>query len=147
MEIRCPQCHSPVDLDDDTSISDITCPSCGGRFCLLGEETELPHIAQQSTIGHFELIDQLGAGSYGAVWRARDTKLDRIVAVKIPRKGQIDLADVCGIAPVRRAGEFVVTSGFGVIARLRMTESGPQIFERATTRYRWDNHLTLMAGD
>jgi serine/threonine protein kinase len=38
-------------------------------------------------IGKFELIEQLGAGSYGYVFRARDTELGRTVAIKIPRTG------------------------------------------------------------
>ena len=38
------------------------------------------------TIGHFDLVDRLGIGSFGSVWKARDTELDRTVAVKIPRK-------------------------------------------------------------
>ena len=41
-------------------------------------------------MAHFELVSQLGAGSFGTVWEARDTTLDRRVAVKIPRKGQLD---------------------------------------------------------
>ncbi|MCZ6682570.1 MAG: serine/threonine-protein kinase, partial [Planctomycetota bacterium] len=36
-------------------------------------------------IGRFELIDELGVGSFGYVFRARDTELDRLVAVKIQR--------------------------------------------------------------
>jgi hypothetical protein len=39
MEVRCPHCHSPIDLADDTPLSDIARPSCGGSFSLLGEET------------------------------------------------------------------------------------------------------------
>jgi eukaryotic-like serine/threonine-protein kinase len=35
------------------------------------------------------LIEQLGFGAFGAVWKARDTQLDRTVAVKIPRKGNL----------------------------------------------------------
>ena len=38
---------------------------------------------------HFELIDEVGSGAYGSVWRARDTRLDRIVAVKIPRRDRL----------------------------------------------------------
>ena len=36
------------------------------------------------------VVEQLGHGAFGTVWKARDTKLDRVVAVKIPRKGQLD---------------------------------------------------------
>ena len=42
------------------------------------------------TIGHFELLESVGDGRFGTVWKARDTKLDRTVAVKIPRRGQIE---------------------------------------------------------
>ncbi len=36
-------------------------------------------------LGKFELIAELGAGSFGYVFKARDTELDRVVAVKIQR--------------------------------------------------------------
>ncbi|MBC8872757.1 MAG: protein kinase [Planctomycetes bacterium] len=45
------------------------------------------------TVGHFKLIDQVGTGAFGSVWKASDTELDRHVAVKIPRKGQLDPAE------------------------------------------------------
>jgi tetratricopeptide (TPR) repeat protein len=40
-------------------------------------------------LGKFELLEELGSGSFGIVYRARDTSLDRIVAVKVSR-GSLD---------------------------------------------------------
>lgn len=40
-------------------------------------------------LGKFTLLSELGAGSFGYVFRARDTELDRLVAVKIQRAGSL----------------------------------------------------------
>jgi serine/threonine protein kinase len=40
-------------------------------------------------LGRFEVIQPLGTGHFGSVWKCRDTELDRLVAVKIPRKEQL----------------------------------------------------------
>jgi serine/threonine protein kinase len=34
-------------------------------------------------LGLYEILDPIGAGSMGEVWKARDTRLDRIVAIKV----------------------------------------------------------------
>ena len=34
------------------------------------------------TLGHYEILARLGKGGMGEVYRARDTKLDRQVAIK-----------------------------------------------------------------
>jgi serine/threonine protein kinase len=38
-------------------------------------------------LGRFELLAELGKGSFGYVFRARDVELDRIVAIKVQRTG------------------------------------------------------------
>jgi serine/threonine protein kinase len=40
-------------------------------------------------LGKFELLEELGLGSFGHVFRARDTELDRTVAIKIPRAAHL----------------------------------------------------------
>ena len=44
---------------------------------------EPPSSGQQ--VSKFQLIERLGTGTYGTVWKAYDTVLDRNVALKIPR--------------------------------------------------------------
>lgn len=90
MQVRCPQCHSPFELSSDGELSDISCPSCGSSFSLLGTSETVPYETGTKTIGHFELIEKIGVGTFGFVWKAKDVELDRTVAVKIPRKGQLD---------------------------------------------------------
>src|SRR5258707_424801 len=39
--------------------------------------------AMTETIGHYKLLDRIGSGGIGDVFRARDTKVGRTVALKI----------------------------------------------------------------
>jgi serine/threonine protein kinase len=43
----------------------------------------------QRRLGKFELLEELGSGSFGHVFRARDVELGRIVAIKILRSGSL----------------------------------------------------------
>lgn len=87
LRIRCPHCHSPTDVAVDTALTDITCDACGSQFSLVGRSDDTQAASPLSKLGRFDLIERLGFGAFGSVWKARDKELDRTVAIKIPRRG------------------------------------------------------------
>ena len=102
MHINCPHCHNGVEVVEEATLADIDCPSCGSHFSVLSEEQDPNEtfvgdadpnrtIARPTgkMVGRFELINEVGVGGFGSVWRGKDPRLDRIVAIKIPRKGQL----------------------------------------------------------
>jgi serine/threonine protein kinase len=82
--LRCPHCQNPIQLADDRD--EVLCPGCGSAFRIRdarGTSTTAP----MRQLGKFQLLERVGVGAYGAVWRARDVELDRVVALKIPHSG------------------------------------------------------------
>ena len=55
----------------------------------LGASGLLGTLEGDRRLGKFELLERLGVGSFGYVFRARDTELGRMVAIKIPRAGHL----------------------------------------------------------
>ena len=41
----------------------------------------------KDALGRYRLLDRIGVGGMGEVWKAHDSKLDRIVAIKMLRGG------------------------------------------------------------
>src|SRR5262249_32794232 len=83
--IRCPHCHNPIQLLDDRS-DEVLCPGCGSSF-RIRDARQTTTVVPMRPLGKFQLLERVGLGAFGAVWKARDTELDRVVALKIPHSG------------------------------------------------------------
>jgi WD40 repeat protein len=78
----CPQCHNVICLPPG-QIDGVYCPDCGSSFRVEGAGPGST-LGEVRSLGRFQLLEQVGRGTFGSVWRARDTQLDRIVALKVP---------------------------------------------------------------
>jgi tetratricopeptide (TPR) repeat protein len=83
----CPQCQSPIEITADETAT-ITCASCGSEVRFEQERTRTV-INERRRLDRFELLEQVGSGAFGIVWKARDPQLSRFVAVKIPHRGHL----------------------------------------------------------
>jgi tetratricopeptide (TPR) repeat protein/tRNA A-37 threonylcarbamoyl transferase component Bud32 len=95
MPVACPHCQSSVE-QADLSAREILCPACGSSFRLEQDSTlDWASSRGPRTLGKFELIEAVGSGAFGTVYKARDPRLDRTVAIKVPRSGHLaDRADL-----------------------------------------------------
>lgn len=90
MHICCPHCHNPIELIQPPTNEEIVCAACGSSFSLqTGSTTGWSGHDGPDQIGKFMVLATLGTGAFGTVYKARDSELDRIVAVKVPRAGNL----------------------------------------------------------
>ncbi|HMP80843.1 MAG TPA: protein kinase, partial [Pirellulaceae bacterium] len=98
MYLRCPHCSNAFELIADLDTDEVTCPSCHTRLSvdeMLSEGyDEMSSVTVSATevmpkpgemVGHFRVEKEIGRGGFGSVFRAFDTRLERWVAIKIPR--------------------------------------------------------------
>jgi serine/threonine protein kinase len=95
MKFQCPNCRQAIVIEDsvpsgsDLTLHSLTCPSCNSQFSF-GESLEATTVAQVGRVlGQYELRELLGEGAFGSVFKAWDEKLQRFVALKIPRYGAV----------------------------------------------------------
>jgi serine/threonine-protein kinase len=99
---------------------------------------------QGETISHYEILSELGRGGMGVVYRARDTKLGREVAIKLlPPHLSADPEAVKRFVHEARAASALNHSAIGVIHEIDETEDGQTfivmaLYEGGTLRERLD---------
>jgi hypothetical protein len=88
VRISCPHCLNPIEDSGDTAAAEIRCPACG-RAIQLACRSTLPWDSQHGggKIGRFQVLESVGSGAFGTVFKARDPELDRVVAIKVSHAG------------------------------------------------------------
>lgn len=113
MHLLCPNCQNPIEVVDVAKAPEILCPSCGSSFRLETQGTTRDLLAgAPRQLGKFTLIEAVGVGAFGAVYKARDPGLHRTVAIKVPRAGNVPdpserdrfLREARSVAQLRHAG-------------------------------------------
>jgi WD40 repeat protein len=86
MLVACATCHHLIAVGDNKP-EEVHCPACGSSFRLC-DTAHTTTAAEARTLGRFQLLECVGRGAFGAVWKARDTELDRVVALKLLHSGR-----------------------------------------------------------
>ena len=103
VEIRCPSCGSKSALANGSTLDNFACETCGEPARIVPVDDSASDDRTNQVLGHFRLDEKVGEGSFGVVWRATDTELDRTVAIKIPRREQLSSKEIESFVDEARA--------------------------------------------
>ena len=87
----CPNCHFRIPLRR-SDVDELVCQGCGSSFRLRPEEKTTLDAAPR-TLGRFRLLERVGRGAFGTVWRAYDPQLEHVVALKTLHPGLVESRD------------------------------------------------------
>lgn len=107
-----PQCGQHYNVPEEQLGQCAVCNRCKRHFTLNASERETTSVAASAAqsetarggspvvlagapkkLGRFELCTHLGAGAFGAVYRARDPLMGREVAIKVPHRNKLQTDD------------------------------------------------------
>ena len=118
-QVTCPECRTVLELVPGATLGPMRCDTCRARFTVIDDGAV--EAAQGRPVAQFQLETLLGRGGFGSVWRAYDTKLDRHVALKVPRRGE--LSDHEAAQFVREARAAARLSHPNIVSVLEVGES------------------------
>ncbi|NOZ19538.1 MAG: protein kinase [Planctomycetes bacterium] len=80
-----PSCGERITVPDDALGKMVQCPQCTTEVFVPGDmaPTIVDEMRPKTRLGHLEIISLIGKGGMGEVYKARNLKLNKIVAVKL----------------------------------------------------------------
>src|SRR5262245_16028047 len=88
MRIVCPHCSHLIEVSQSATPRDVP-DHASASTVPEGPRAARSRANPHQRLGKLTLLESVGAGSFGEVWKARDTDLNRLVAVKIPHAGYL----------------------------------------------------------